>query len=955
MQKGFSPFLTRAAAAVLLAVFAVWFAACDNLAGPVEWPSYTVVYHSNDGTGRTRTCTYSYGTSEYLNGTMFDREGHTIKGWAQTPDGAVVATNRAGVNRLVTRIGQTINLHAAWLPNGYKVVYLPNGGKGEMEPSGFVFGVPGNLGANVFENEPYAFHGWARSPASLEWEFADEAAVLNLTPENGGTVTLYALWGAQYVAVSFDPNGGAGSMGPLKLAPGSGAKLPDSGGMSKEGYTFVGWNTRADGTGKEFGRGETFTTNSITNVVLYAVWTDRSYTVAFSANGAEGTPPNPHAVRAGAGFTLPGAGGLSMHGHTFGGWNTAADSSGRNLAAGDWFVPGGSATLHAVWNPVGAVFVITFERNGGEGPLPSPNPRTVNAGETLTVPGPGGLSKPGHAFGGWNTEPDGTGESFDPGDPFTPAGDSTLSAIWNPSCDPGGCDLGEWTATTPATCTMPGMETRTCRRCGASETRPLPALGRDWGGWTTTTAPTCTVQGMETRACRRCGHSETRPLPAFGHDWGGWAVTTAPTPSMQGAERRTCRRCGTAETRPVPPLGHDCDADGHVFGGWETTAAPTCTTEGEETRTCTHAGCGQHETRALPALGHSLGNWTTTAAATCTMPGIETRTCTRANCAHHEPRLIPALGHHWNAWTTTTAPTCTVPGVETRICERCGTAETRPAYPLGHDWGEWIVTTSPTPSTPGSESRTCLRCGTAETRPVPPLGHDCGRDGHVFDNWTTTTAPTCTTEGEETRTCLHPGCSHNETRAIPELGHSLGNWTTTTAPTCTTEGEETRTCLHPGCSHGETRPIPETLRVWGEWTITTAPTPSTPGVETRTCADCGATETRAVPPLEPGGGTFAIDFAGFQNLAPIVAGPTFSLRDVAEGATPNIMVANPAGNVRWFHDGGRIAAGVFGQRGEILLLGPNIHGYRIGTHRVTVEAEIAGMWHGRVVTFTVTP
>jgi hypothetical protein len=39
--------------------------------------------------------------------------------------------------------------------------------------------------------------------------------------------------------------------------------------------------------------------------------------------------------------------------------------------------------------------------------------------------------------------------------------------------------FGDWTVTTPATCTEAGVETRTCE-CGETETREIPALGHDW-------------------------------------------------------------------------------------------------------------------------------------------------------------------------------------------------------------------------------------------------------------------------------------------------------------------------------------------------------------------------------------------------------------------------------------------------------------------------------------------
>ena len=45
-----------------------------------------------------------------------------------------------------------------------------------------------------------------------------------------------------------------------------------------------------------------------------------------------------------------------------------------------------------------------------------------------------------------------------------------------------------------------------------------------------------------------------------------------------------------------------CTAHEHTFGEWIVTTQPTCTEPGEKTRTCT--GCGEVETRVIPAAGH---------------------------------------------------------------------------------------------------------------------------------------------------------------------------------------------------------------------------------------------------------------------------------------------------------------------------------------------------------------
>ena len=69
--------------------------------------------------------------------------------------------------------------------------------------------------------------------------------------------------------------------------------------------------------------------------------------------------------------------------------------------------------------------------------------------------------------------------------------------------------------TTPATCTVDGVETRSCA-CGETETRAIPATGHTFGEWTVTTPATCTADGVETRTCA-CGETETRAIPATGH------------------------------------------------------------------------------------------------------------------------------------------------------------------------------------------------------------------------------------------------------------------------------------------------------------------------------------------------------------------------------------------------------------------------------------------------------
>ena len=76
----------------------------------------------------------------------------------------------------------------------------------------------------------------------------------------------------------------------------------------------------------------------------------------------------------------------------------------------------------------------------------------------------------------------------------------------------------------------------------------------DWSDWKVTTKPTTEKEGVETRTCKICGESETRAVAKHVHEWGEWVVTTKPTTEAEGVETRTCKTCGETETRAIAKL-----------------------------------------------------------------------------------------------------------------------------------------------------------------------------------------------------------------------------------------------------------------------------------------------------------------------------------------------------------------------------------------------------------------
>lgn len=84
--------------------------------------------------------------------------------------------------------------------------------------------------------------------------------------------------------VMYNANGGTGSMTDTKTGEPVTAST-----FTRKGYRFVGWNTRADGTGQSVNAGDvaSFTTDT----TLYAQWQVASHTVTFDTNGGNAIAP----------------------------------------------------------------------------------------------------------------------------------------------------------------------------------------------------------------------------------------------------------------------------------------------------------------------------------------------------------------------------------------------------------------------------------------------------------------------------------------------------------------------------------------------------------------------------------------------------------------------------------------------------------------------------------------
>jgi len=189
------------------------------------------------------------------------------------------------------------------------------------------------------------------------WTAPSSATTATLTASVDSTsIKTQSTIQVQAFTVTYKGNGNSGGTVPTDsntyTSDSSATVLDNTGNLTQTGYTFAGWNTKADGSGTSYAAGSTLTMPA-SDVTLYAQWTKTPYTVSYNGNGSTGgtapTDSNTYTIDSSA-TVLDDTGSLAKTGYTFAGWNTAADGSGTSYAAGSTLtMPASDVTLYAQW------------------------------------------------------------------------------------------------------------------------------------------------------------------------------------------------------------------------------------------------------------------------------------------------------------------------------------------------------------------------------------------------------------------------------------------------------------------------------------------------------------------------------------------------------------------------------------------------------------------------------
>lgn len=269
--------------------------------------------------------------------------------------------------------------------SSYIIQFNSNGGFGSIPSLMIKCGddtstVMGDIGSSVPTRDGYVFRGWSASSiwsnkriaytsnhggstakdgtsaaiTSSTWSYATYCTNTGGDASNN-TLTLYAQWELfTYThTLAYDANGGSGAPSNVtETNTQSDYHMTVSDTVpTRTGYTFLGWNTKSDGTGTNYSAGNVISVGADETVTLYARWQIITYDIVYYGNSNTGGSTASQIKTYGVNITLQ-QNGFTKANYKFTGWNTAANGTGTSYAADAAYSDNADLTLYAQWEPI---------------------------------------------------------------------------------------------------------------------------------------------------------------------------------------------------------------------------------------------------------------------------------------------------------------------------------------------------------------------------------------------------------------------------------------------------------------------------------------------------------------------------------------------------------------------------------------------------------------------------
>lgn len=463
---------------------------------------YTYRFNANGGTGSMSDIKAKHGTSVKIPTSTFKKDYHTQTDWDTVAGGTGTKYALGGtISGYSGKDGDVVTLYAQWRKNKVSIRYHVNGGKmGSGSGADYKIGTDGDIlkGSSKLMNtgiygelitgedtvndlyNVYAvgyvtlvktgYHtvttsDWNTqtdgSGKSYDSMLAYKATDFADLKDSDKSVVLYANWKPNNYKVRYNGNGATSGTMTDSAHVYDTTKVLTRNAYARTGYTFTGWNTKADGKGTAYANGASVKNLTATNdgiVTLYAQWSanDYTYEIQHWANGFKNQEGNNEAKtnfilktdtyteKYGSTYTLDSSKKTTIPNgfylkQTFGTHSLSSDGSWTNYPFGTK-VTQKDTKMKFEYDYIPNEYEITYNLNGGTNNSANPTSYTVLYGVSLKNP-----TRTGYTFDGWyNGSTKVTGINEGKNATFSSAselyselakrttGDITLTAKWTP-------------------------------------------------------------------------------------------------------------------------------------------------------------------------------------------------------------------------------------------------------------------------------------------------------------------------------------------------------------------------------------------------------------------------------------------------------------------------------------------------------------------------------------------
>ena len=284
-----------------------------NLNYTANWSvnQYSVTYNANGGTGTMSVDTATYNENYVTKSNQFTKTGYEFVGWTTNADGSGSSWTSWIGKPWKWTYTKNITLYAQWKAKTYTITYEPNGGVGDRYTQIATYDAYFKTMKNRFTRTGYTFagfidlnghtgsyarlskksllndvfkHPWNLSKVDSEYQFYNYTNKVWETycliywegPYNldygchSSNFTMSAKWWANHYTVKLDYKKNISSSYEKKIVTTYDSAYGELPQPVLPGWTFKGWNTKADGTGT------TVTEDTVYKIAgdstLYAQW-----------------------------------------------------------------------------------------------------------------------------------------------------------------------------------------------------------------------------------------------------------------------------------------------------------------------------------------------------------------------------------------------------------------------------------------------------------------------------------------------------------------------------------------------------------------------------------------------------------------------------------------------------------------------------------------------------------